>query len=99
VEIARQGGAILPSVLAGRIGVTKANISMLLTPLERDGYISRTEHVHDGRKTVISLTVAGCTLLSQQLPSNRAVVADEMERLDVDEQRQLIVLLQKLKRS
>ncbi len=96
VEIAKQGGAILPSVLAGRIGVTKANISLLLTPLEKDGYISRTEHVRDGRKTVISLTEAGRTLLSQQLPGNRETVAGKMNRLDPDELRQLMGLLQKL---
>ncbi|MNO14728.1 putative HTH-type transcriptional regulator YusO [compost metagenome] len=96
VEIAKQGGAILPSVLAGRIGVTKANISLLLAPLEKDGYISRTGHVHDGRKTVISITEAGCTLLSQQLPGNRAAVAEKMNRLDLDELRQLMVLLHKL---
>ncbi|MEC0171295.1 MarR family winged helix-turn-helix transcriptional regulator [Paenibacillus graminis] len=96
VEIAKQGGAILPSVLAGRIGVTKANISLLLTPLEKDGYITRTEHVRDGRKTVISLTEAGRTLLSQQLPGNRETVAGKMNRLDPDELRQLMALLQKL---
>ncbi|QQZ59652.1 MarR family transcriptional regulator [Paenibacillus sonchi] len=96
VEIAKQGGAILPSVLASRIGVTKANISLLLTPLEKDGYISRTEHVRDGRKSVISLTEAGRALLSQQLPGNRETVAGVMNRLDTDELRQLMGLLHKL---
>ncbi|MHA6531992.1 MarR family winged helix-turn-helix transcriptional regulator [Paenibacillus sp. BAC0078] len=99
VEIARQGGTILPSVLAGRIGVTKANISLLLTPLERDGYISRAEHVQDGRKTILSLTEAGRKLLAQQLPGNRATVAQEMNRLDAEELRQLMSLLHKLNRQ
>ncbi|WP_019911159.1 MarR family winged helix-turn-helix transcriptional regulator [Paenibacillus sp. HW567] len=99
VEIARQGGAILPSVLAGRIGVTKANISLLLTPLERDGFISRAEHVQDGRKTIISLTEAGRTLLTQQLPGNRIAIAEKMNRLDAEELRQLMSLLSKLNRQ
>ncbi|KWX70158.1 DNA-binding transcriptional regulator, MarR family [Paenibacillus jilunlii] len=96
VEIAKQGGAILPSVLAERIGVTKANISLLLTPLEKDGYISRAGHVRDGRKTFISLTEAGRTLLSLHLPGNRETVAGKMNRLDTNELRQLMGLLQKL---
>lgn len=32
VEISKQGGTILPSTLAHNIGVTKANISLLLIP-------------------------------------------------------------------
>lgn len=99
VEIAKDGGTMLPSVLAEKIGVTKANISLLLTPLERDGYIARAEHARDGRKTVISITNAGRTLLSGHLPGNREAVARQMDKLDEQEQHQLIVLLQKLNRS
>lgn len=96
VEIAKQGGAILPSLLAERIGVTKANISLLLTPLEKDGYISRADHAKDGRKTVISITEAGRVLLSEQLPGNREAVASVMKRLDETELHQLLGLLNKL---
>ncbi|MGX1826733.1 MarR family winged helix-turn-helix transcriptional regulator [Paenibacillus taichungensis] len=99
VEIAKDGGTMLPSVLAEKIGVTKANISLLLTPLERDGYIARAEHARDGRKTVISITDAGRTLLSGHLPGNREVVARQMDKLDEQEQHQLIILLQKLNMS
>ncbi|WP_083609797.1 MarR family winged helix-turn-helix transcriptional regulator [Paenibacillus sp. P3E] len=98
VEIAKQGGRVLPSVLAGKIGVTKANISLLLTPLERDGYITRAEHAQDGRKSVISLTDAGRILLAEQLPGNREAVAGRMSRLNGEELRQLTQLLQKLNR-
>ncbi|WP_379152710.1 MarR family winged helix-turn-helix transcriptional regulator [Paenibacillus sp. sgz5001063] len=99
VEIAKQGGTMLPSVLAGKIGVSKANISLLLTPLKRDGYIARTEHAQDGRKSVISLTAAGRVLLTEQLPGNREAVAGRMSRLNGEELRQLTMLLQKLNRS
>ncbi|MEK3700078.1 MarR family transcriptional regulator [Paenibacillus sp. FSL R10-2199] len=96
VEIAKHGGAILPSLLAERIGVTKANISLLLTPLDKDGYISRADHAKDGRKTVISITEAGRALLSEQLPGNREAVAGVMKRLDDTELHQLLGLLNKL---
>lgn len=96
VEIAKHGGAILPSLLAERIGVTKANISLLLTPLEKDGYISRADHAKDGRKTVISITEAGRILLSEKLPGNREAVASVMKRLEDTELHQLLGLLNKL---
>ncbi|ETT63080.1 MarR family transcriptional regulator [Paenibacillus sp. FSL R7-277] len=99
VEIAKHGGSILPSLLAERIAVTKANISLLLTPLEKDGYITRAAHAQDGRKTVISLTGAGKRLLMEQLPGNREAVAAVMNRLDEPELQQLLELLNKLSRG
>ncbi|MBP2111046.1 MarR family winged helix-turn-helix transcriptional regulator [Paenibacillus silagei] len=99
VEIAKHGGSILPSLLAERIAVTKANISLLLTPLEKDGYITRAAHAQDGRKTVISLTGAGKRLLLEQLPGNRKAVAAVMNRLDEPELQLLLELLNKLSRG
>lgn len=99
VEIAKQGGSMLPSELAEQIGVTKANITLLLVPLEKEGYIIRNGHAEDGRKTVISITEQGETLLLEHLPDNRLAVAERMSRLDEQELSQLIVLLGKLNRS
>ncbi|WNS45435.1 MarR family winged helix-turn-helix transcriptional regulator [Paenibacillus sp. MMS20-IR301] len=99
VEIAKQGGNILPSLLAERIGVTKANISLLLGPLEKEGYISRAGHALDGRKSVITITAAGRSLLAEQLPGNREAVAAVMSRLDEAELKQLLDLLGKLSQN
>lgn len=96
VEIAKEGGRILPSLLAQRIGVTKPNISTVLLPLEKDGFISRASHPEDGRKTVISLTIEGQELLLHLLPGNRQEIADRMAGLNEQELHQLISLLNKL---
>lgn len=98
VEIAKHGGSILPSILAEKIGVSKANISLLLSPLEKEGYIARAGHAEDGRKTVISITVEGQSLLLEHLPHNRQAVAERMNRLDEQELVQLMALLHKLNR-
>ncbi|WP_151733995.1 MarR family winged helix-turn-helix transcriptional regulator [Paenibacillus tengchongensis] len=97
VEIAKQGGSMLPSLLAERTGVTKANISLLLLPLEKDGLVARSSHAEDGRKTIISLTEKGRALLSEHLPENRQTVAGVMNRLSGQELEQLMGLLRKLK--
>ncbi|MBM6996629.1 MarR family transcriptional regulator [Paenibacillus sp. DXFW5] len=97
VEIMKEGGQLLPSLLAQKIGVTKANISLLLTPLEKDGLIRRTSHPTDGRKSVISITIEGQSFLLNHLPGNRSTVTEKLKVLTDDELKQLAGLLNKLK--
>ncbi len=99
VEIMKEGGTILPSILAKKIGVTKANISLLLIPLENDELIRRASHPNDGRKTVISITREGQSLLLKYLPENRQEIAEKMKVLDEQELKQLILLLNKLRKK
>ncbi|MCC3376276.1 MarR family winged helix-turn-helix transcriptional regulator [Cohnella sp. REN36] len=97
VEIAKAGGAILPTDLAARIGVTKPNVSVLLAPLEEAGYIRSSSHPDDGRKRRIQLTTEGERLLFEKLPGSRAVVSGRMDRLSQAELRQLRELCAKLR--
>ncbi|REK77949.1 MarR family transcriptional regulator [Paenibacillus paeoniae] len=99
VELMKDGGTLLPSKLAQKIGVTKANISLLLVPLEKDELIRRESHPDDGRKSVITITRQGQSLLLEHLPSNRERMAERMSVLDEAELKQLQTLLQKLKRA
>ncbi|GGG53193.1 hypothetical protein GCM10010918_02310 [Paenibacillus radicis (ex Gao et al. 2016)] len=99
VEIMKEGGTILPSMLAKRIGVTKPNITLLLVPLENDGFIRRASHPQDGRKTVITITSEGQSLLLQNLPENRERIAEKMNTLEEHELKQLLMLLEKLQRT
>ncbi|GGH15209.1 MarR family winged helix-turn-helix transcriptional regulator [Paenibacillus segetis] len=97
VEIMKEGGSILPSMLAKKIGVTKSNISLLLTPLENEGLIIRTSHPKDGRKSVISITSEGQSILLKYLPENRQGISEKMNVLGEQELKQLLVLLHKLR--
>jgi Transcriptional regulators len=97
VEIMKEGGTILPSALARKIGVTKANVSLLLSPLEKDGWIRREPHPEDGRKSVVSITGEGQSLLLRHLPENRQGIAERMQALEEDELRLLLKLLTKLR--
>ncbi|TXK86135.1 MarR family winged helix-turn-helix transcriptional regulator [Paenibacillus sp. N3.4] len=99
VEIMKEGGTMLPSMLAKKIGVTKANISLLLTPLEREGLIRRGNHPLDGRKSVISITSEGQSILLTHLPENRQGIAEKMKVLEEQELQQLLFLLNKLKKT
>lgn len=99
VEISKEGGTILPSKLAQKIGVTKPNISTLLVPLEKDGFISRSGHPEDGRKSVIAITAEGRELLHKHLPENRREIAEKMKSLSEAELNQLLSLLHKLTKA
>lgn len=99
VEIMKEGGTILPSTLAQKIGVTKSNISLLLSPLENEKFIRREPHPSDGRKWVISITNEGQSLLMQYLPANRQRIEEKMQVLEEEEMKQLLFLLNKLKRA
>ncbi|MGG6313291.1 MarR family winged helix-turn-helix transcriptional regulator [Paenibacillus macerans] len=97
VEIMKEGGSLLPSLLAQRIGVTKANVSLLLVPLEKDGLVRRDGHPTDGRKTVITITSEGQSFLLHHLPGNRSSIAEKLQVLSDEELEQLALLLNKLK--
>ncbi|QWU17876.1 DNA-binding transcriptional regulator, MarR family [Paenibacillus sophorae] len=99
VELMKEGGTLLPSKLAQKIGVTKSNISLLLSPLENEGFIRRDHHPKDGRKSVITITSEGQSLLLQHLPENRQQIAKKMQVLNEQELNQLLALLHKLKRA
>ncbi|MGG4094440.1 MarR family winged helix-turn-helix transcriptional regulator [Paenibacillus lautus] len=99
VELMKEGGTMLPSKLAQKIGVTKPNISLLLTPLEHEGLIRREPHPRDGRKSVITITSEGQRLLIHNLPENRQRISDKMNVLTEPELKQLLGLLQKLKEA
>lgn len=98
VEIMKEGGSLLPSLLAQKIGVTKANISLLLVPLEKDGFVRRDSHPTDGRKSVISITHEGQAFLLNHLPGNRRFIAERLQVFTDSELKQLALLLNKLKK-
>ncbi|MEK0315492.1 MarR family winged helix-turn-helix transcriptional regulator [Cohnella sp. 56] len=97
VELAKAGGSLLPSMLAERIGVTKANISVLLGPLASEGFVRIAGDPEDGRRRRVTLTPAGERLLLDTLPGNREVLERLMNRLETPELRQLLELLAKLR--
>ena len=99
VEIMKEGGTVLPTTLAHKIRVTKANVSLLLSPMEQDGLIRRDPHPTDGRKWVVSITGEGQSLLLLHLPENRQRIAEGLKGLDEHELEQLLLLLAKLKRA
>lgn len=91
---AEQG--IAPSELAAKVGVTRATISNMLRRMERDGLVDIRPAEQDGRGKVVSLTKAGRDFMEEILPPHYLRVSKLMEKLSEAEQKELIMLLEKL---
>ena len=87
---------IAPSELAAKVGVTRATISNMLRRMERDGLVDIRPAEQDGRGKVISLTKAGRDFMEEILPPHYLRVSKLMEKLSEAEQKELIMLLEKL---
>lgn len=87
---------IAPSVLAEKVGVTRATISNMLQRLERDGLVEIKGSQEDGRAKNVWLTKAGNDFMGEILPPHYLRVTKLMERLSDEEQRSLIGILHKL---
>lgn len=85
-----------PAELAEEAGVTRATMTGLLDTLERDHLIQRETDTVDRRAVRVSLTATGQKLLDSMLPSYFSTVTAIMRGLTTEEQRQLVVLLQKI---
>lgn len=87
---------LAPSIIAQRVGVTKATISLMLRRMQRDGLVTMTDSPEDKRFKLVALTEAGQTLLAEALPTHYWRISNLMSRLDETERATLHELLQKL---
>ena len=87
---------IAPSVIAQKVGVTKATISNMLMRMERDGVIYIKQAEDDARKKLICLTEKGRAFMDKILPEHYLRVTKLMEKLTEEEQKELIRLLKKM---
>ena len=87
---------IAPSVLAEKVGVTRATISSMLQRLERDGLVAVKADKEDARGKKVRLTKKGNIFMQEVLPPHYLRVTKLMEKLSEEEQREVTALLHKL---
>ena len=79
--------------LGARLGVTKGNVSMLVTQLERAGLLTRTP---DGAANQLALTARGIDLVHRLMPDEERWASEQFAQLTSDELDQLVRLLHRL---
>lgn len=85
-----------PSILAEKIGVTRATMTGLIEGLVKDGFILRNTHHKDRRRLNLKLTGKGRDLLEGLLPDYWSRIHNLMAGLTQREEETLIHLLGKV---
>ena len=96
IVLHQQSAPIAPSLLADRIGVSRATISVMLKRLERNKFVIVKSDTKDGRGKLVSLTRYGREYMANILPLHYLRISQLMSKLSEGEQQELINLLQKL---
>jgi MarR family transcriptional repressor of emrRAB len=94
----KPGESTTPSVLAKKIGVTRATMTGLIDGLVRDGLLKRDAHENDRRKFSLKLTPKGIDLLESLLPDYWSRIHQLMAGLTPEEETLLTTLLNKVSR-
>ncbi|MGB3543626.1 MarR family winged helix-turn-helix transcriptional regulator [Rubrivirga sp.] len=82
-------GALRSVDLAQRLFVTKSNVTALLGRMQRDGLVSITPDLEDGRAKRVSATKKGRGLVVRTLEAQQEVVAGMVAQLTTDERQAL----------
>lgn len=72
-----------------------ANVTWLVNRLEAKGYVEREKHVRDRRVRMVALTTAG-ERAQEKVRAGLSVPPPEFERMDPDDLRTLITLLERI---
>lgn len=82
--------------LSQELGVTPRNITVLVDGLEGEGLAERHPHPKDRRATIVALTDAGRTVVTEAFGAHVERVSVLFERLSPSEQATLLTLINKL---
>ena len=88
-----------PASLAEESGVTRATMTGLIDPLEKDGMVVRQTDARDRRALHVSLTEQGRANLEAMLPDYFECVSRIVSPLNGRERKELVHLLQKLQKG
>lgn len=88
---------LAPSVLAEKVGVTRATISAMLQRMIRDKLACAFSDASDGRRKLVGLTETGRAFLDEILPDHFMREAELMHNVTEEERSTLVRLLKKIK--
>ncbi|EAE8346447.1 MarR family transcriptional regulator [Listeria monocytogenes] len=90
---------LLPSVIAEKLGATRATVSKMLKAMERKSWITKKPSISDKRSITVKLTEAGMHILENFLPMNFQTVHLLFDQFTQDEMKQFSYLLGKIKQG
>ena len=91
-----EASPLCPRDIAGRLGQTRGNVTMILDDLEKRGLVERRHEGINRRFRAVYLTPAGRRLIGSLRPRRARAVAAELKALSRAEQRTLLRLCRRL---
>jgi DNA-binding MarR family transcriptional regulator len=92
----RQNGPLSVGELSSALGVTPGSVTIACKRLEKDGHVTRDRQSHDERVVHVALTPEAHTILEVWLAHRREVFAQFLERLEPQEQEQLMQFIERI---
>ena len=92
----RKNGKCKLSQLAELMEVKPSAVTVMIDRLEKSGYVQRTHDTVDRRSILVEVTPSGQEVLDQALRERNEVTRQYLSRLEPDEVRMVIVLLEKM---
>lgn len=84
-----EGGPIDLRTLGAHVRVTKANVSLVLRALEKEGFVTREAEPADGRRIRVKLTRKGQSLVRDLVPLVRDTMEEALEPLSKRDRNEL----------
>lgn len=94
-----EDGRLRQNLLTEELKVSPSTLSMMISRLEEDGYVTRCNDPDDKRAVVIALTPQGAVRAAEIKAKGKEAFAQLFRRLTEDEKLTLIALLQKISQS
>ncbi|MDH6364309.1 MarR family transcriptional repressor of emrRAB [Enterococcus sp. PF1-24] len=88
--------SLLPSVIADKLGATRATVSKLLKAMEAKNWLTKTASPDDKRSLSVQLTAEGLQVLDNFLPKNFQIVNTIFSDLSNEDIQQFSALLNKI---
>lgn len=96
LEVLYSKGKLSISEVRDAILSSVGTISLVVSNLEKRGYIKRESNPNDKRICILSLTDIGRDVIAKIVPENENMINDYMEILNSDEKENLVNILKKL---
>lgn len=87
---------LFPSVIADKLGATRATVSKLLKGMESKGWITKSSNFEDKRALFICLSDSGYQILLDFLPKNFRIVNQLLGSLSAEDLQTLSTILKKI---
>jgi len=82
-------GQATSTELAERLKVSKANLTGMISRLEKRGLVAREDSLEDGRSKIIKLTITGKGLVEKVIPEHIKNISNFMSVIPEDEKKLL----------